>query len=155
MKTKLKRTLLLAAALLGAVVGCGGSQSGAAVTYIVTPSGPFGVPAQTCQMVWGPISVGNGWMHYAIDDLGGGDAMEAVIISDSYFSTEECPGSTADRPGFTTDQTILDVSFTGSNSGDVRRSLNPPVQADTYDFVITCGNPDVDCAFNLTWSATY
>ena len=144
----MKRTLLLAAALLGAVVGCGGSESGAPVTYIVAPSGPFGVPAQTCKMVWGPISVGNGWMHYAIDDLGGGgDAMEAVIISDSYFANEECR--------FTSDQAILDVSFAGSNNGDIGRSLNPPVPADTYDFVITCGNPDVDCAFNLTWSATY
>ena len=148
MKTKLKRTLLLAAALLGAAVGCGGSESGAPVTYIVAPSGPFGVPAQTCKLVWGPISVGDGWMHYAIDDLGGTDAMEAVIISDSYFANEA-------KCGFTSDQTVLDVSFAGSNSGDIRRSLDPPVPADTYDFVITCGNADADCGFNLTWSATY
>jgi hypothetical protein len=146
-KTKLKRTLLIAAALLGGF-GCEGGESGAAVTYTYGPTGPFGVPAQTCQVVLGPIAVGNGWMHYEIDDLGAGaDAIEAVIISDSYFSTEEC--------GFTTDQAILDVSFPGSSSGDVRRSLRPPVLADTYDFVITCGNADADCFFNLTWNATY
>ena len=148
MKTKLKRTLLLAAALLGAV-GCGGNETGALVTYSVAPSGPFAVSAQTCIMVWGPVDVGTGWMHYVIDDLGvGADAMEAVIISDSYFSTEECRGITADQP-------ILDVSFTGSSSGDVRRSLNPPVLADTYDFVVTCGNTAAACAFNLSWSATF
>jgi hypothetical protein len=140
-KTKLKRTLLLAAALLGAVVGCGGSESGAPVTYVVAPSGPFGVPAQTCKMVWGPVSVGDGWMHYAVDDLyAGTDAMEAVIIPDAFFANEEC--------GFTSDQAVLDVSFTGSSGGDIRRSLDPPVLADTYDFVVTCGNPDVDCAIN-------
>ena len=144
----MKRTLLVAAALLGAV-GCGGSNSGEAVTYTYAPSVPLGVPAQTCKMLLGPIGVGNGWMHYAIDDLGARtDAIEAVILSDSYFSSEG-------KCGFTTDQAILDVSFSGSSSGDIRRSLEPPVLADTYDFVVTCGNTDTDCAFALTWSATY
>ena len=143
MKTKLKRRLLLAAALLGAV-GCGGNDgSGAAVTYVYDSARPVKVTAQTCILVRGPIQVGNGSMHYAIDDVGAGtDAIEAVIISDSYFSSEECR--------FKKDQTIVDVSVSGSSSGD------PRVVADVYDFIITCGNAGgVDCSFNLTWSATY
>ena len=140
MKTKLKRTLLLAAALLGAV-GCGGNDASGAATYVYSSAEPIAVAAQTCVLVWEPVTVGNGSMHYAIDDLGGTDAIEAVIISDSFFSTEECR--------FTTDQTVVDVSVSGSSSGD------PRVVADKYDFVVTCGNADVPCAFNLTWSATY
>jgi len=139
-KTKLKRTLLLAAALLGAV-GCGGNDASGAATYVYASAEPIAVAAQTCVLVWEPVTVGNGSMHYAIDDLGGTDAIEAVIISDSFFSTEECR--------FTTDQTVVDVSVSGSSSGD------PRVVADKYDFVVTCGNADVPCAFNLTWSATY
>ena len=140
MKTKLKRRLLLAAALLGAI-GCGGNDATGSATYVYASAEPIAVAAQTCIEVWEPVTVGNGSMHYAIDDLGGTDAIEAVIISDSFFSTEEC--------GFTTDQTVVDVSVSGSSSGD------PRVVADKYDFVVTCGNPDVACAFNLTWSATY
>ena len=140
MKTKLKRTLQLAAALLGAI-GCGGNDVTGSSTYVYASAEPIAVTAQTCIEVWEPVTVGNGSMHYAIDDLGGTDAIEAVIISDSFFSTEEC--------GFATDQTVVDVSVSGSSSGDLG------VVADKYDFVVTCGNPDVPCAFNLTWSATY
>ena len=83
MKTKLKRTLLLAAALLGAV-GCGGNDASGAATYVYASAEPIAVAAQTCVLVWEPVTVGNGSMHYAIDDLGGTDAIEAVIISDSF-----------------------------------------------------------------------
>ena len=147
MKTKVKRTLLLAAALLG-VVGCGNDNgTGAAVTYVYATASPITVPAQTCTLVLGPEDVGNGWMHYAIDDLGGTDTIRAVIISDSFFYSEAC--------AFTTDQTLFDETFMGSKSGDIGSNNNPLVFADTYDFVVSCGNSDGDCAFNLTWTATY
>ena len=147
----MKRTLLLAAVLLGAV-GCGGNDgTGAAVTYVYASAAPIVVPAesvQPCMLVWGPEDVGNGWMHYAIDDLGGTDSIRAVIIPDSFFFTEEC--------GFTTDQTLFDATFMGSKSGDIGSNNDPVVFADTYDFVVACGNTDgSDCTFNLTWTATY
>jgi hypothetical protein len=148
-QTKVKRTLLLAATLLGAV-GCSDDGTGATATYVYASALPITVPAQTvqpCMLVAGPEDVGNGWMHYAIDDLGGTDNIRAVIISDSFFFSEEC--------AFTTDQTILDATFTGSKSDDIGSNNDPSVFADTYDFVVSCGNADGDCAFNLTWTATY
>ncbi len=150
MKTKLKRTLLFAAALLGAV-GCGGSDSGSAVTYAYATAEPTGVPGQFCVLVKGPISVGQSWMHYAIDDSGAGtDAIRAVIVSDSAFAIEQCNFG-AYRPA-----PIADVSFTGSTSGDIGAPPNDfAVPADTYDFVVTCENSDLPCTFDLTWSATY
>jgi hypothetical protein len=148
-KTKLKRTLLLAAVLLSAV-GCGGSDSGAPVTYVYESASPNLVAAQTCILVLGPITVGNGWMHYAIDDSGAGtDSFRAVIISDSAYALEQCDfGESQLAP-------IADVSFTGSTSGGVGAPNDFAVPADAYDFVVTCGNSDVPCAFNLTWNATY
>jgi hypothetical protein len=140
---------VLAAALLGAV-GCSDGGSGAAVTYVYASAQPITVPAQTvqpCMLVAGPEDVGNGWMHYAIDDLSGTDNIRAVIISDSFFFGEAC--------AFTTDQTILDATFTGSKSDDIGSNSDPSVFADTYDFVVSCGNSAGDCAFNLTWTATY
>ncbi|HTB59100.1 MAG TPA: hypothetical protein VLC06_14585 [Polyangia bacterium] len=142
----MKTTLLLAAALLGAV-GCSDNGTGAAVTYVYASAAPITVAAQTCTLVWGPEDVGNGWMHYAVDDLGGSDNIRAVIIPDSFFYGEAC--------SFTTDQTVFDATFTGSKSGDIGSNSDPSVFADTYDFVVTCGNSDGDCAFNLTWTATY
>ena len=106
MKTKLKRTLLLAAALLGAVVGCGGNGgSGAPVTYVYASNEPIGVPAQFCTALnSGPITVGNGSMSYAIDGLDAGTTIRAVIISDSFYSLS----SNCDFPS---DKAQLDVSL--------------------------------------------
>jgi hypothetical protein len=146
LEIKVKTTLLLAAALLG-TVGCSDNGAGAAVTYVYASAAPITVPAQTCSLVWGPEDVGNGWMHYAVDDLGGSDNIRAVIIPDSFFYGEACH--------FTTDQTLFDSTFTGSQSGDIGSNNNPVVFADTYDFVVSCGNSAGDCAFNLTWTATY
>jgi hypothetical protein len=139
------KTVLIAAALLGAV-GCSGNDgSGQAATYVYPSGNPVTMPAQFCLLVNGPFNVaGNGSMNYAIDDLAGSDTIRAVVISDSFFSTEK-------KCGFTTDQTVLDVSFVGSKSGEING-----VVADAYDFVVTCENSDdVACAFNLTWAATY
>ena len=133
------------AALLGAV-GCEGDGTGGAVTYVYASAEPISVAAGTCTLVWGPEDVGNGWMHYAIDDLGGTDNIRAVIIPDSFFFSKAC--------GFTTGQ-ILDETFVGSMSGDIGSSNYATVGADTYDFVVACGNTAGDCAFNLTWTATY
>jgi len=147
-QTKVKTTLLLAAALLG-TVGCSDGGTGAAVTYVYASAEPIVVPAQNvqpCLSVWGPEDVGNGWMHYAIDDRGGADNIRAVVISDSVFAGKTCD--------FTTDQTVLDVTFTGSKSGDIGSNVDP-LFADTYDFVVTCENSDGDCDFNLTWTATF
>jgi hypothetical protein len=147
LEIKVKRMLLLAAALLGAG-GCGNDNgTGAAVTYVYASDAPITVAAQTCTLVWGPEDVGNGWMHYAVDDLGGTDNIRAVIISDSFFFSEAC--------SFNTDQTLFDATFTGSQSGDIGSNNNPVVFADTYDFVVACGNSDGDCSFNLTWTATF
>ena len=141
MKIKLKRTLLLAAALLGAV-GCGGNDTSGVSTYVYESARPVGVAAQTCILVRGPITVGNGWMDYAIDSAAGTDSLRAVIISDSYYSISGCDFPAGKAP--------LDVSFVGSSRQD-----QIGVVADAYDFVVTCGNTDVDCGFDLTWSATY
>jgi hypothetical protein len=146
----LKRTLLLAAALLGAI-GCGGNDAGGLVTYDYASDEPVIVPSQFCTSVMGPITVGQSWMHYAIDDLGTGtDAIRTVIISDSFYSVSE-------KCNFPPAKAQLDVSFTGSTSGDVGAPNDQRVPADAYDFVVTCGNAAEagDCAFNLTWSATY
>ena len=149
MKTKLKRTLLLAAALLGAVVGCGGNDaSGAPWTYVYASNEPITVPAQFCTALSlgnaVPVTVGNATtMNYAIDGLDAGTTIRAVIISDSFYSTfPDC--------NFPSGEARLDVSLVGPQSGVIT-----DVPADAYDFVIDCGNSDVDCAFNLTWSATY
>ena len=143
MKTKLKRRLLLAAALLGAVVGCGGNDASGLATYVYESARPVGVTAQTCILVRGPITVGPGWMDYAIDSAAGTDSLRAVIISDSYYSLSAC--------AFPAGKASLDVSFVGSSTNQDKIW----VVADAYDFVVTCGNTDVDCAFDLTWSATY
>jgi hypothetical protein len=140
-KTKVKRTLLLAAAILGAV-GCGGNDgSGALVTYVYESARPVMVAAQTCILVRGPITVGNGSMKYGIEDAAGTDPLRAVIISDSFYSVSAC--------NFPAGKAPLDASFVGSQSDEIG------VVADAYDFVVTCGNSDADCAFDLTWSATY
>jgi hypothetical protein len=143
--TKVK-TLLIAAALLGAV-GCSGNDgSGQVATYVYPTGNPVTVPASFCVLVNGQFDLtGNGSMNYAIDDLSGTDTIEAVVISDSFYSTES-----AKPCGFTTAETIVDVSFVGSRSDKIG------FVADVYDFVVTCANSDdAACAFNLTWTATY
>ena len=147
MKTNLKRTLLLAAALLGAVVGCGGNDASGEATYVYESAQPEGVAAQTCILVRGPITVGAGWMDYAIENAAGSDSLRAMIISDSFYSIYQCDLTTHPVPPR---ELPLDVSFVGSSSQN-----QIGVVADAYDFVVTCGNADVTCAFNLTWSATY
>jgi hypothetical protein len=144
-KTKLKRTLLFAAALLGAV-GCGGNDgSGGAVTYVLFDH-PVTVPPQFCTALnEGPVTVGNGSMTYVIDGVDAGTPIRAVIISDSFYS--EPPYSNTPC-GFPAGKTQLDVSVVGPQSGQIG------VVADAYDFVVNCQS-DTDCAFNLTWSATY
>jgi len=145
-KTKVKRTLLFAAALLGAA-GCGGNDTSGSVTYVYESARQVTVAAQTCISVRGPITVGNGWTDYAIENASGSDSIRALIISDSFYSLYQCDLATHPVPP---GELPLDVSFVGSSS-----QTRIGVVADAYDFVITCGNPDVDCTFNLTWSATY
>ena len=146
-KTKKKRTLLLAVALLGAV-GCGGNNdTGAQTTYVYESARPVVVPATACVLVQGPITVGNGTMNYAIDDAAGTTPLRAVIVSDSIYSASAySQPSNCEFPA----GAPLDVSFVGSQSGD-----KIGVGADAYDFVVSCGNTAADCAFDLTWSATY
>jgi hypothetical protein len=146
-KTKLKRRLLLAAALLGAV-GCGGNDASGITTYVYESARPVGVAAQTCILVSGPITVGPGWMDYAIENAAGTDSIRALIISDSYYSSYQCGFSEHPVPP---SELALDVSFAGSSTNQDKIY----VVADAYDFVIKCENPYVDCAFDLTWSATY
>jgi hypothetical protein len=145
-KTKVKRTLLLAAALLGAV-GCGGNDATGVSTYIFASVEPVTVPAGFCTALnGGPVTVGNGLMNYAIDGLGAGTAMRAVIISDSVYSLPVDGGT--QKCDFPAGSTKLDISLAGPQNGQIG------VDADAYDFVVACGS-DADCAFNLTWSATY
>ena len=146
MKTKLKRTLLLAAALLGAV-GCGGNDASSTATYVYESARPVTVPTQSCILVRGPITVGPGWMDYAIENAAGTDSIRALIISDSYYSSYQCKFS--EYP-FPPNELALDASFVGSNS-----QSQIWVVADAYDFVVKCENTDLACAFDLTWSATY
>ena len=141
------RMLPLAAALLGAV-GCGGNDATGVSTYVLVSNEPVTVPAGFCTALnGGPVSVGNGYMDYAIDGLDAGTAMRAVIISDSFYSAPVDSGSI--KCNFSADQTRLDVSPVGPQSGRIG------VNADAYDFVIDCQNATADCAFSLTWSATY
>jgi hypothetical protein len=145
-KNKLKRTLLVAAALLGAV-GCGGNDMTGVSTYVLVSNEPVTVPAGFCTALnGGPVSVGNGYMDYAIDGLDAGTAMRAVIISDSVYSAPMDAGSP--KCVFPAGSAKLDVSLDGPQSGRIG------VDADAYDFVIDCMSA-VDCAFGLTWSATY
>ena len=145
MKTKLKRTLLLAAALLGAV-GCGGNDgSGGAATYVLFDH-PVIVPAQFCTALnEGPVTVGNGSMNVRDrwsrrrDPDPGGDHLRLLL----FRLLAEVPCD------FPAGKAQLDVSSVGPQSGEIG------VVADAYDFVVTCGNADADCAFDLTWSATY
>ena len=145
----MKRTLLLAAALLGAVVGCGGNdETGAPSTYVYASNEPVTVPAQFCTALSlgnsGPVTVGNATtMNYAIDGLDAGTAIRAVIISDSLYSTSP-------RCDFPAGEAKLDVSLVGPQSGKITG-----LPADAYDFVIDCGNTAANCAFSLSWSATY
>jgi hypothetical protein len=138
--------LVLAAALLGAV-GCGGSDVTGVSTYVFASSEPVTVPAGFCTALnGGPVSVGNGYMNYAIDGLDAGTAMRAVIISDSFYSLPVDAGSP--KCDFPAGTTKLDASLVGPQSGRIG------VGADAYDFVIDCMG-GADCVFNLTWSATY
>jgi hypothetical protein len=145
-KTKVKRTLLVAAALLGAV-GCGGNDATGASTYVLASHEPVTVPAGFCTALnEGPVTVGNGYLDYAIDSLDGGTPMRAVIISDSFYSLPVDAGSP--KCDFPPGSTRLDVSLAEPQSGRIG------VNADAYDFVIDCMS-DADCVFSLTWSATY
>ena len=124
-----------------------GNHASGSATYVYESARPVGVAAQTCILVRGPITVGPGSMDYAIENAAGTDSIRALIISDSFYSIYQCDLSTHPVPP---GELPLDVTFVGSNSQD-----QIGVVADAYDFVIACGNSDVDCAFNLTWSATY
>ena len=146
MKTKVKRTLLVAAALLGAA-GCGGNDATGFSTYVFASSEPVTVPAGFCTALnEGPVTVGNGLMTYAIDGLDAGATMRAVIISDSVLSLPVDAGSP--KCNFPAGSTKLDISVAGPQNGKIG------VDANAYDFVIDCMS-GADCAFNLTWSATY
>ena len=70
-----------------------------------------------------------------------------MIISDSYYANYQCDFS--EHP-FPVNELPLDSTFVGSNGQD-----KIGVVADDYDFVVTCGSTGVDCAFALSWSATY
>ena len=138
---------MVAVALLGAA-GCGGNDVTGASTYVLASTEPVTVPAGFCTALnGGPVTVGNGYMEYAIDGLDAGTTMRAVIISDSVYSLPVDPGSP--KCDFPAGSTKLDVSVTGPQSDKIG------VDADAYDFVIDCQNTTADCVFSLTWSATY
>jgi hypothetical protein len=143
MKTAL---LLVVAAVLGAA-GCGSSGGGQTnlvqVTYSYAANQPITLAPGGCQQVVGPVTVnGEGKTYYQVQDGSGSDMLNLVIIPDSFFIYKAC--------GFTMDQTLVDVTFTGSTMDTV------DVIADTYDLVATCNNAlGYDCMFNLTWNATY
>ena len=140
----MKRTLLVGLVFLGAI-GCGGGgpRTGGGITYSYASNTPLSVAAGNCDPVVGPVDVnGDGSMFYSLVDASPDtDSIEAIIVSDSLFVTEGC--------SFAPSQTVVDESFVGSNSD------SGPVVADTYDFIVSCGNLVEDCIFNLTWNATY
>lgn len=142
----MKAAVLAAAALLGAV-GCGSSGGGSAkltqTTYSYAANQQITVAPGDCTLVVGPVSVnGSGSMFYQVSDASGTDALRLVVLPHSFFYYEGCL--------FTSDQTLIDVSFVGSKSDHV------DVIADSYDLVVACGNPTGDnCLFTLTWNATY
>lgn len=138
--------LLVVAALLGAA-GCGSSGGNQTqlvqVTYSYAAGQPITVAGGTCEGVVGPSPVnGDGKMFYQVQDGSGTDTMTLAILPYSFFTYETC--------NFTTDQTLVDVSFTGSAMDTV------DAIADTYELVVACTLPTgSNCVFNLTWSATY
>jgi hypothetical protein len=141
----MKAAVLVAAALLGAA-GCGSGGGGTHLvqtTYSYAASQQITVAPGACTAVVGPVSVnGSGSMYYQVNDASGTDALTLVILPHSFFYYEGC--------AFTSDQTLIDASFVGSKSDRF------DVIADSYDLVVTCGNPaGVDCVFTLTWNATY
>ena len=141
----MKAAVLVAAALLGAA-GCGSSGGGGSLTqttYSYAANQQITVAPSDCTQVVGPVSVnGVGSMYYQVNDASGTDALTLVIIPHSFFYYTSC--------AFTSDQTLYDVSFVGSKSDRF------DVTADSYDLVVTCGNPaGTDCLFTLTWNATY
>jgi hypothetical protein len=80
-----------------------------------TNESPISVAAGGCVVAAGPVDVNAaGTMFYEIDDAAPGtDAIEAVIISDSFYGSEGC--------AFSYDQTVVDESFPGTryDSGPV------------------------------------
>ena len=141
----MKAVVFVAAALLGAA-GCGSSTGKSTVlqtTYSYAGNQQITVAPGECTAVVGPVSVnGDGSMFYQVDDASGTDALTLVILPHSFFYYQGC--------AFTYDQTLVDVSFVGSKSDRF------DVTADSYDLVVTCGNPaGTDCVFTLTWNATY
>jgi hypothetical protein len=145
MRTWLVGAVVLMSGALGCGKGGGGGGSGATTTYVYASGDQVTEPPAFCGIVRGPEDVGDGSMHYEVDDigtLGAADTLEAVIISDSFFSSEGCT--------FTADQTLFEGSVIVSNSGTITG-----VYADSYDFVVACGNYATNCVFNLTWTATY
>ncbi len=145
MRTWLVGAVVVMSGALGCGKGSGGGGGSGAVTHVYASGDQFTEPPGFCGIVVGPEDVGDGSMHYEVDDigtLGAADTLEAVIISDSFFNTEGCT--------FTADQTLFDGSVIVSNSGPITG-----VYADSYDFVVACGNYATNCVFDLTWTATF
>ncbi|HLK91511.1 MAG TPA: hypothetical protein VKZ18_16580 [Polyangia bacterium] len=142
----MKAVVLAVAALLGAA-GCGSSGGGGPhlteTTYSYAANQQITVAPGDCTLVVGPVSVnGSGSMYYQVNDPSGTDALTLVVLPHSFFYYESC--------AFTSDQTLYDASFVGSKSDRF------DMTADSYDLVVTCGNPaGGSCVFTLTWNATY
>jgi hypothetical protein len=124
---------------IGAMLICvGGCHVSTSDDHTLVSSQPETVPAGSCIILEGPFNLPSGASNdYTINDHGNGDLMEVSIVDDTLA---DCTFT----DGYGTD------SISGSFSGGTGS-----VPAGSYDFVVACDNSDLDCEFNLTWSANY
>lgn len=139
------KTLALVGVLVG-MSGCGGGGGGVGgpVTYQLASDVADDVSAGDCVVVSGPNAIGTGTTQYEVNDnpgTFGADAMELAIVPDATWTAEGC--------SFATSETVVDKSFTGSDSD------GGPIAGGVYDFVVFCQNAIQSCNFDLNWTATY
>jgi hypothetical protein len=100
-------------------------------------AGHFVVPAGACMALTAtPVQVPRSTLAFdLVDDAPGTDVMEIGIVPP--------------QAGCNFLAAIVDVQATGS------ASASGPAPAGTYNLTVVCRNAAPDCAFNLTWTASY
>jgi hypothetical protein len=126
--------------VLGVVLICvAGCHVTTGSDHTLVSDAPEDVPAGRCVILEGPFNLPSGSTNdYTVNDIDDTDSMTVSIMDDA--SAQNCDFNA----GYGT------RDFTGSLSSGTGSVPDGP-----YDFVVQCNNADIDCEFNLTWTANY